>query len=608
MNHFIILQRLLLLLVCTIGVICSSLAQDEKILAAAPLFEDIDKDASYEYPKGANTFRVECNSDKEAIGNEKLLVLSIGPNKQITPMRSHAVLDFPLGDLLLDQKEHKVALLFSGAQKGEVALKPKKEAAVTAAPAATHYEIAKPAKDIDLLQHVTLQRANDVLTSPVGYVPANAEAYELIYSFCDNKLWHKPDKKAPKVGSGVTLELKNVPNPLLYDVSIASRYQDYNAETDQFLEDLLLNPADKLGKAFSGGADDQAAKDRKKRKEIILGYLYAINADLNKFLGEYAHKDCIDAADFATQKKMVEDNLDTKLKAVNDFNYSGYFPDLIRSEFDEADSSLVKPFLLTYKKFHDLRITPYRFHIPRVKNADELTIGLKIIPKDGSNATLKVDSMEIPVTIYGGFKVDVSPGIFYTSLNSARYTLRSDSMMVPGSTGADSVTDRYKTIIQEKGKNSNVVFGTLMNFYSRWGKDVNVALNIGAGVTLEAKPQVRYLGGVSVLLGRINRLALSGGFVFGKVDGLSNRYNNDTNGNGYLKVNNSETELQTRPELKSGWYLGVSYNIPLLARKKKAEASGTADDTKTVAKTVATPDASSENKKEETANAPKKGN
>lgn len=411
---------------------------------------------------------------------------------------------------------------------------------------------------------------------------SSGKANYLIYSFCgnddNNKLFYKKNCKGkfrPLVGTPLSILLNPVPNPLRYDITITSKYNNYGMDTDPLLEDLLLNPSKFLPGAQAGGKDDEKlTEEEKTRKEYVLGYLYKINAQITEFMDRYNNEDCIDAQNFSAQKRKIEGNIKAQLINDSKLNYLGNYMDFIQIEFNDYDSNYVKPLAQNYLRFKNLNISPFYYQIPRLKNADELSINLKILPKTKSNAAMKVDSMDIDLPIFGGFKIDVSPGLFYSFYNSNLYTLRNDSTVVKGSTGSDSVTSHFRTIVKESENKNDIGFSSLLHFYSRWGRDINIAASIGAGITLNDKPEVRYFTGLSVLIGRVNRLALSVGRSFGKVEEISDRYfERDDRKDNYRKVNMQETALQTNKVLKSGWFASISHNIPLINRKVKPEGS-----------------------------------
>jgi len=358
------------------------------------------------------------------------------------------------------------------------------------------------------------------------------------------------------VGQPLSLELIPVPNPMRYDVNISSSFRSSNEETDGILEKFLLNPAELLGKAaaFSGSTK----KDDPQRKDTVLGYLQQVNTKLINYLNDYRYKDGIDARLFMTERQNVVDAVHSYLKQKDPF-YPGNIGDYIINEFSAPDSIYLKPILKTIREFDNFVVTPLRYQIKQVPDKDELLLDIRIRPKKGITTAIYSDSGLVSFPIFGGFKVDVSPGLFYSFHQQQKYTLRTDSTAI--TTDGTTTYSKYKTIITEKQSKGNVGFSSLIHFYSRWTRNVNFALSLGVGLTLEDTPQVRYLLGGSLLIGRVNRIAISGGYSFGRINQLSGKYTDS-------RTAVSDTNVDTYKILKGAGFIALSYNIPLLNRKK----------------------------------------
>lgn len=558
-------------------------AGQDKIIEQIKLSQ-IGESREKQFAEGKTQIIVECSNEAEAAAAAKTLKMTNNVDNpanltaHIAPKVDKAKLLFELKDKLAPGETFLFAFVQNDKdKKGVLTLKKVKANPGSNAAAESKYTPEVPGSFTVL---------NDVdLSLPATTPGFSRQHYEsvtklkrsnrLVYSFCENTLYYdKKDKKRfrPRVGTPLSLELNPAPNPLRYDVFISSEYKNYGTSSDPLLERLLLNPAELITTAHAGVDDGKAlSPDQKRRKELVLGYLYRINAELQQFMDYYLYQaDCVNATDFLIKKNKIEQNLNAKLKAATELKYTGNFIDLIKIEFHDYDSNLVRPFVQTYAAFKNLNISPVHYQIPRLQNYDELAINLKIRPKDKSNASMKVDSMLIDLPVYSGFKVDISPGLFYTFFSPHMYTLYSDSTMIKGISGVDSVTARFKSIIKENKSKNNVGFSSLIHFYSRWGRVINVAASLGAGITLEDDPKVRYFTGASLLIGRVNRLALSTGWAFGKVEEISDRY---WNGTGYKQVNSAETKLEMKKVLKTGWFIGLSYNIPLIERKTPTAAA-----------------------------------
>lgn len=396
------------------------------------------------------------------------------------------------------------------------------------------------------------------------YKPDHQTDFVYTFNALGNKLYY-PNKTLGgkdtkylhiKVGQSLRFDLLPVPNPMRYEVSISSDFKSNNIESDEMLEKFLFNPVELLGKTVTYSADD--SKEAISHKEGVLGYLQQINTKLTKYLNEYRYKEAIDPVAFMTEKKATMDAVHAYLSS-KDTDYPGNIGDYLLNEFVAADSIYLRPVLKTIKEFDNFVVTPIRYDIKQVPNHDELLFDIRIKPKNGIATAIYTDTLPISLPIFGGFKIDVSPGLFYSFHRQHQYTLRSDSTAV--TSGSTTTYTKFKTIVTEDQPRGNIGFSTLLHFYSRWGKDVNVALSLGPGLTLDESPQLRYLVGGSVIFGRSNRIALSGGYSFGKIKKLSGRYTDN-------KTVVTDTTVETYSVLKGAGFVALSYNIPFIKRKK----------------------------------------
>lgn len=371
-------------------------------------------------------------------------------------------------------------------------------------------------------------------------------------------------KHRVKVGSSLMLELNPVPNPYKFNVSIVSDYVNNNDSSTNILDKYLLNPFGNISEvdAKSGGTDEE-------RKKVVLGYLQVVNSELVKFLNYYRNdSQFIDRPTFEFDKKNLQSKIDAVL-AKEDLNYPGNMQDFILNEFTADDSTRVAGILKNYAEFQRFIVPQTFLPIAKVSNYDELGITVKATPKANQFTGLHLDTItnRIPITVYRGIKVDVSTGLFYSGLDQPRYAILRDSTSVTSSTGIDSVTSRSAKIIKENGNHGRVGFASMIHFYSRWGANVNVSLSFGAGITFMEKPQLRYLIGGSILLGRTNRIALTGGYSFGRINDLSDTYRVADKDDEYKPLNPTATDLTMKKVMKGSAFFAVSYNFPLLKRK-----------------------------------------
>lgn len=152
---------------------------------------------------------------------------------------------------------------------------------------------------------------------------------------------------------------------------------------------------------------------------------------------------------------------------------------------------------------------------------DEMTITYSITEvgaKDpGADNKLTVD-------VNSGSKIDFSTGIIATGLHDESYK---------------KVGDKKKTISEE----GRIAFGSFAHYYFRNLRDMKLGFSLG--IALEDKPI--YMAGLSLLLGKKQRIVITGGIAYGKVARFDS-FDADNN-------------AVTRDVYKQKYFLGVSWNF-----------------------------------------------
>ncbi len=180
------------------------------------------------------------------------------------------------------------------------------------------------------------------------------------------------------------------------------------------------------------------------------------------------------------------------------------------------------------------------------KNIDVVEVSLERF--DGTNP-VALDKYTYNLWVRGGFKIDISGGIFISSLVSKEYDVKDKSETV------DGVTTTGKVITEKENGNFDFGFGSMINISHRSAGWVNPTLNVGAIFT--AKQQFQLLTGLGLILGKEERIIFGGGLSMGRVSSISENLVADGTtmydlGNGAVPVNNT---------FEFGYYFGVTYNF-----------------------------------------------
>jgi hypothetical protein len=173
---------------------------------------------------------------------------------------------------------------------------------------------------------------------------------------------------------------------------------------------------------------------------------------------------------------------------------------------------------------------------------------------------------EKPYKFYGkgGWKIDFSGGVVVSFLDTREYyysDIRRDTV-VTGTTvtnGDTTLTTREDVYgrIEEQRTSPNWSLGLMAHFYPRTGWIFNPSITLGAQVR---EDQVALLLGGSILLGRSQRLALSGGFSLGNALRLKPGYEvgDEALDNGAEKSGDVE---YTEQRMSHSFFVGFTYNL-----------------------------------------------
>lgn len=179
----------------------------------------------------------------------------------------------------------------------------------------------------------------------------------------------------------------------------------------------------------------------------------------------------------------------------------------------------------------------------RKPDSDEVIINLTTQSKVDENKENQTNSIEIPIIVTKGIKVDFSGGFYFSNVADHEYTNK------PIYT-KDTISG-YQ-LVKKIEKPWAFGVATYMHAYFRVSCDFNVAANIGLGI--DQNTDLKILSGLSLILGKKQRFIINGGCAVGKVSVLS-PYLDES------RIYNSVNEPVYVEEFKIGWFVGISYNL-----------------------------------------------
>lgn len=179
----------------------------------------------------------------------------------------------------------------------------------------------------------------------------------------------------------------------------------------------------------------------------------------------------------------------------------------------------------------------------------------------------------------GGFKIDFSSGLFAHGLIDKKYAFGNSRTKIDTTHSYIPVWDKVnnltvmkdsisgftarseRQIFRGSGENFNIGLGVLLHAYTRWGKRINGGISIGG--IIDNQSTIKYTGGVSLLLGREQRLILTGGVALGKIKKLIDGLKESE----WISPGTSQTAPTTELKWSSGWFVGVTYNLGTLVNR-----------------------------------------
>lgn len=177
------------------------------------------------------------------------------------------------------------------------------------------------------------------------------------------------------------------------------------------------------------------------------------------------------------------------------------------------------------------------------RNIDAIEFRLRRFDKETKEEDTGFAPHPYNVWIRGGVKIDISAGLFFTSLFDEAFDKKDDPV----------ITDNKIIIKKSQGK-YDFAFGSSINVHSRWISWFNMGGNLGVAFTTNQKFQI--LSGINFILGRQERIIVSAGLAMGKVDRLANSYKE---GGSYNL--GAEGTIPMETQFKFGHFFGVTYNL-----------------------------------------------
>ncbi|WEK20510.1 MAG: hypothetical protein P0Y49_05085 [Candidatus Pedobacter colombiensis] len=350
-------------------------------------------------------------------------------------------------------------------------------------------------------------------------------------------------------GDGAVFVINNF-NVLKYDISVGNTFENRFTEVP-----ALFNT---VGGLISDGVKAESGVTIVEDIQAIM----VLNRQLKKIMTE----DCLD---FEEAKKQFKTNVEATF--VENGKFCGidcFYNEKVGAEITSAGTrekfnenmkaqlhltitpdSLVTETIAMYEL---LMSTKFQYHsnIIQLENADEVVYTLNIKGKTGvKNANINVTNQPIRVPIFGGVKIDFSTGFYYSTIKNEKYALRSIAI--------NDSTNKKEIVNEGNFSGGTAGINALMHIYPRLSKHFNASLTFGVGKALDLNYSILFGG--SLLFGRDNRFALSGGWNLSNIKVLS-QANLDSTGS-RVQLANDATDVKYDNKFKRGAFVSFTYSL-----------------------------------------------
>lgn len=386
------------------------------------------------------------------------------------------------------------------------------------------------------------------LSVPITYKKTKKDSLTLN----GRKYPYKVKNIKPKVGKSMVIALKGQSSPydsVVYNGSYASYYLE---DQDTFTNAIEVNL--------------EIAEDTSNKKGIELQITFTLLDVLKKMHDNYSRyysylqKHYISEMALQADRTYINERLAACI-ALNSFTSKALEQQL--KTLANADKEKYRPLIESISRLYQ-GIMDYTNIVTlpeQIENEDAFQLTFDFYKNSQKKA-----SKSYTYATSGGFKIDFSTGFLYSKLIDHEFKIVSalnneisiDSVSSNGSLiRVDTLT---KKVIRENSGNFKVGMAVLSHFYTRTGTFVNVGGT--AGITLNSDADPQYLAGFSLMFNGkgINRLVLSGGWAFGKVDRLSNKYARNQPEAPRVFTNVNDSELTTK-QWQHNCFFSLTYNL-----------------------------------------------
>ncbi|ABQ07733.1 hypothetical protein [Flavobacterium johnsoniae] len=364
----------------------------------------------------------------------------------------------------------------------------------------------------------------------------------------ENKKW-----LSAKCSEMIAVKLLNA-NPFKYTYKIDTKeisfFNDQSA-TGENLKAKAKISADSTFKllSFFPDRDKMYIKNIIDQNQQLAQGIDSLGYEVKSLYGILKQKNTLKANDYAPRKDFLNKAKAQLRNSYELLNVLEQFSD--NEQYGTVKSSLIETKVKAEKsidsiieKFYSIDFDVYTRPIDvQGKNIDVVEFTINQSNKETKKKDENFDSKPYNIWIKGGLKIDVSAGVFFTSLYDSEFSTKDDPAIAGN-----------KIITLKNGGDYDLAFGSTINTYMRMNSWVVPTLNFGAVITQNQKLQILLGGGL--ILGKQERIIFSGGLTMGKVTRIADSY---SVGGSYNLGNSGD--VPTQNQFKFGHFFGITYNL-----------------------------------------------
>ncbi|MXO05372.1 hypothetical protein [Flavobacterium sp. HBTb2-11-1] len=340
-------------------------------------------------------------------------------------------------------------------------------------------------------------------------------------------------------------------NPLKYNYKIDTKsisfFNDKNITAEETKKDAKKE-VDSLQESLTA-KNRMSLEDILKQNEELIKDIDNLNIEVESLYKILTQKNTLLESDYGKREeflKTAKENLKVSYSSVNSFE---------QLDADSQSEQIKEKLLLTkekaeksvdeiVQKFYTIDLDVHTLPVDvQGKNIDVVEFKLHRFDKITKEEDINFAPKPYNIWIKGGLKIDVSAGLFFTSLYDEEYD-KQDDPAIPGN----------KIITLKNSGDYDIAFGSTINTYIRMNSWVVPTLNFGAVLTKSEKLQVLF--GVGAILGKQERIIFSTGVSMGKVDRIADSYSVG----GSYNLGSTGT-IPTQSQFKFGHFFGITYNL-----------------------------------------------